>query len=345
VIAASHALEYLREVQVIPDVVIHVDPNINIQKYLTVFELEKVELLILAATTAPSLFDLPTKNKSWIYANVFFDTWLMDLINVESFTLYGSSVSVAALKLAQTWGCSKIALMGQDLSFAKGKYYAGDIFAPDHVTEGFVEAEESNTYELPGYYGGKVLTKNDYRVYHGQFEQLAEEINQTGKVQLFNCTEGGANINGFENWDLQDFISDQLGQNGETNYSLKSQPMNELLTNSIDKRRIRANLTSTKRYLSSVEKLINAALDKMNENNFDDAYSEQIQNIQKKIAKKIKGSMFLKMALQDELSDLDLNEGYASNQKGYLEKGIEMYQTIVRVITKLQIKLSKLKIE
>ena len=76
----------------------------------------------------------------------------------------------------------------------------------------------------------------------------------------------------------------------------------------------------------------------------DENFSKDIQNLQKKNARKIKSSMLLKMALQDELSDLSLNEGYETNQKGYMKKGTEMYNAILRVTTKLKTEISSIKL-
>ncbi len=53
--------------------------------------------------------------------------------------------------------------------------------------------------------------------------------------------------------------------------------------------------------------------------------------------------MFLKMALQDPLSDLSESEKYENSSDGYLEKGAEMYKACLKVVKKLKIKLSKIK--
>ena len=343
VIAASHSLQYLSEQDIIPDIILHVDPNVSIQKYFSDFDMDKVELLILSATTAPSLFNLPARHKTWIYANAYFDNWLMNIINIEDYTLYGSCVSVAALKLAYNWGCSKIALIGQDLSFDSGKYYAGGTYAPKHVLDTFAESESAQRYKLPGYYGGEVLTKNDYRVYHGQFCQLAEDINKKSDINLFNCTEGGANIAGFDNINLSDFIDFQIGDGPKNKYKLRSVDMDEIVSNKMDIRPVRSNLIKVKRHLTAVEKLINVALVKSKEQKLNDN-AESIENIQKKIARKIKNSMFLKMALQDALSDVSDREEYENTEDGYREKGIEMYKACLEVIAKLKYELSKIKI-
>ena len=52
--------------------------------------------------------------------------------------------------------------------------------------------------------------------------------------------------------------------------------------------------------------------------------------------------MFLKMGLQDALHDISVDEGYEFNQKGYVEKGGEMYKACLEVILWLRGELNKL---
>ena len=320
----------------------HVDPNVNIDRYFKGFEFEKVELMVLSATTAPDLFKLPTKNKTWIYANAYFDNWLMELLGVEDYTLWGSCVSVAALKLASEWGCNKVALIGQDLSFPPGKYYAGETYAPDSIIDMFKASEKNQQFKLPGYFGGEVITKNDYRVYHGQFQELAKDIKKNKGVRLYNCTEGGANIKGFKNCSLEDFISKRLGNADRKRTSEFPIKLAEVTSIPFDKVKVRNNIIKTKRHLTEAERLVKAALEKTTRSDQDSADGSSLKALQRKAAKKLKSSMFLKMGLQDALQDISTDEGYEFNQKGYLKKGSEMYRACLKVIVWLRGELNKL---
>lgn len=344
IIAASHSLEFLKSRNIIPDVVVHVDPNVNIKKYFEDFEFEAVELLILSATTAPDLFELPARNKAWLYANAYFDNWLMELIEVEDYTLWGSCVSVAALKLAYMWGCKNVALIGQDLSFKAGDYYAGTTYAPQNVIDTFRDSVQTATLMLPGYYGGEVLTKNDYRIYHNQFEKLAKDLKERSKIKLFNCTEGGANIEGFKNCSLEDFISNVLNKNlNKNNYNFASD-LKKLLSGTADKVKVRNTIMKTKRHLTKSENLLIAALkeiDVAEKVSFD---SVKFKALHSKVAKKLKGSLILKMALQGALNDIFSDEGYEHSERGNLKKAIEMYKACLKVIRVLKQKLSTLNI-
>ncbi len=344
IVAVSHSLEFLKAKNIVPDVVIHVDPNVNIDKYFEGIPFEEIELLILSATTDPSLFNLPTKNKAWLYANAYFDNWLMELLDIEDYTLWGSCVSVAALKLCYTWGCRNIVLIGQDLSFKPGEYYAGSSYAPQEILESFDEASREEHFKLPGYYGGEVVTKNDYRLYHSQFVDLAKDLQETSSVQLFNCTEGGANIEGFQNRSLKDFLDSLEKKNGINDQDNFGKEISELLVETSDRVKVRNNIIKTKRLLVESQKLLKAALKKVNSIDLNNIDSTSIKAIQKRAAKKLKSSMFLKIALQDALSDISSDESYEYNQQGYLKKVAEMYKACLSVIDSLRVELNKLKL-
>lgn len=336
IIAGSHSLQYLREKDIIPHIILHVDPNVSIDHYFEDFELEKVELLVLCATTAPALFKLPVKRKTWIYANAFFDNWLMKMLSYEDFAIYGSCVSVAAFKLAIMWGCSEVTLVGQDLSFGDGKYYAGNTQAPDLVLSTFSTAEEKPVYRLPGYYGGEVLTKNDYRMYHQQFQDTAKELKKKKKIKLYNSTEGGALIEGFKNIPLRDFIDQNLSVPENKHWS--NLDLDSFLQNQIELPKVRNNLIKAKRHLVETEKLIEAGIKK-----FGDSSSTRVA-LQKKISRKLKQSMLVKMALQDELEKISSREDYKNSLAGYEDRGKDMYDACIKVIKILKVELSKIKI-
>lgn len=113
--------------------------------------------------------------------------------------LGAGSVAIACLRLARHWRCSPITLVGQDLAFADGRRYAdgagGQGIAPAAVRE------------LPGYHGGTVQTAPDYFLYHHQFERWAATYRaEDPALRLFNCTEGGARIAGFEQQPLREML-------------------------------------------------------------------------------------------------------------------------------------------
>jgi len=128
------------------------------------------------------------------------DHWMEEMLSQPLVPLQGPSVAISALLLAQHWGCNPIVLTGQDLALAdNGERYAADaqlnnLTAPKLMT-------------LPGYHGGTVRTPSDYFLFHHQFELIAKALATSHPdVQLCNCTEGGAYIQGYEHLPLHDVL-------------------------------------------------------------------------------------------------------------------------------------------
>ena len=117
----------------------------------------------------------------------------------KSFNFSGvSSVSVGAVKLAIQLGASSIAVIGQDLSFNDKQYFGDNAwFEKD-------SHDKKLDYELPGYFGNTVTTNYVYYVFAKQFSDLAADFSD--RASFYNCTEGGAHIDGFSHIPLIDFI-------------------------------------------------------------------------------------------------------------------------------------------
>jgi hypothetical protein len=179
-------------------------------------------------------------------------------------------------------------------------------------------------------------------VYHGQFQDVAKQIKTRGdNIKLYNCTEGGADIKGFKNCSLNDFISKRLNKGDSKKRDLFSLTLKESLLETVDKVKARNNIIKTKKHLTEAERLIKAALDKT-EGTVKGENIASLGALQKKAAKKLKSSLFLKIALQDALTEISSDEGYSYNKSGYLEKGSKMYRACLTVIKELRVELNKL---
>jgi hypothetical protein len=71
--------------------------------------------------------------------------------------------------------------------------------------------------------------------------------------------------------------------------------------------------------------------------------SGTLSNLQKKISRKLKNSLLLKMALQDELEKIKAREDYRDGVEGYKDRGQDMYDACLKVVRLLKLELSKLK--
>jgi hypothetical protein len=127
------------------------------------------------------------------------DHWMEDILGEPLVQLVAPSVALSAFMLARHWRCNPIALVGQDLALQGDRQYAEDA--------NLFNVQARKLLPLPGYHGGTVQSPSDYYLYHHQFELLARDVAQRDPgLQLFNCTEGGAYIEGFEHTPLRAMI-------------------------------------------------------------------------------------------------------------------------------------------
>ena len=194
IFAVAQSVPSLLDVGIIPHFVLVIDPQ-NYTEVLNKLPCEEVSLI------CPEYIDRSfTENN---FKNIFYchsgkgslnfpkylNTKRVDMDNA-------ASVSVAAVSLLVQLGVSTIALVGQDLSWEDHQYSSSALD---------VEIFEKNNF-LPGYYGGKVQTGYTYFIFHGQLQEIAQKNSRKDSPTFFNCTEGGAYIEGFQNLPLRDFL-------------------------------------------------------------------------------------------------------------------------------------------
>lgn len=132
------------------------------------------------------------------------DRWLQSQLSYSLLDLSGSTTAISCLRLALEWKCSPIVMVGQDLSVADGRRYAGND-APLLSSVGM--------YELPGFYGGVVKSPSNYYLFHFALEVMAKNARQSNPgVELLNCTEGGAFVDGFLHLNLHDVMNDRIAK-------------------------------------------------------------------------------------------------------------------------------------
>lgn len=147
------------------------------------------------------------------------DHWMQDILGEPLIQLGAPSVALAALMLARHWRCSTITLVGQDLALDGDRQYAQDA--------NLFNVESRKLLPLRGYYGGTVQSPSDYYLFHHQFELIAQDMAQRDPdLRLFNCTEGGAYIKGFEHTPLRAVIDAHvLKRSAEQHAAAMSNPL------------------------------------------------------------------------------------------------------------------------
>ena len=130
------------------------------------------------------------------------DRWLQSQLPFSLLDLSGSTTAISCLRLALAWKCSPVIMVGQDLSVSDGRRYAGG--EADLMTT-------AGMHELPGFYGGTVKSPSNYYLFHFALEELARNARRDDPaVELLNCTEGGAFVDGFAHLKLQDVIEERI---------------------------------------------------------------------------------------------------------------------------------------
>lgn len=219
--AFSHSLKPVLAAGVTPDLVITVDPQ-DVRYHFAGCDVSQT-CIVNAATVHPSLFDLPAPRFMTLSANSAIDDWLFDAVGHEALVPGGGSVATSAFSLALRWRCDPIIFVGLDLSFPGGAYYvstssdgnaranvdANGVMRVEGWSADFEAMKASGGpatsaergVELPGWSGGTVPSSFMFALFHRWFVDRLKVV--TGPT-VFNCTEGGAFIEGMQHVPLAD---------------------------------------------------------------------------------------------------------------------------------------------
>ncbi|HEY1548752.1 MAG TPA: 6-hydroxymethylpterin diphosphokinase MptE-like protein [Kofleriaceae bacterium] len=209
----SHSLKPVVAAGLTPDLVITVDPQ-DVRYHFAGADLSKT-CLVNGATAHPSLFQLGAHSYLSCAANARLDDWIFDATGERPHVAGGGSVATSAFSLALRWGCDPIVFVGLDLSFPGGNYYVQTSVdgraravadANGHIrvegwSDGFRSMKASGgpaalaerSIELPGWHGGTVPSSFIFSMFHRWFVEKMRSVTET---RVYNCTEGGAFIDG-----------------------------------------------------------------------------------------------------------------------------------------------------
>ena len=230
-IAPAQTAMALHKENIYPDIIMIADPN-DFLYVLDGFDMSKVSALLVGVCCHPELYKRYHNKIISFNVNGPLDAWVSNIFDDHGYRGAGGSVSSMAFLLAKVLNCNPIILVGQDLSFSGERQYSegcadGDVavefeknnntFKYTKANPGFDEVMRKMAGEnyqgravtLPGYYGGTVLSKPDYAMFHSEFERMARQnFESNSPSRLLNCTEGGAYINGFEHIPLLQAIKE-----------------------------------------------------------------------------------------------------------------------------------------
>lgn len=193
------ALKPLLAEAITPDFVMVSDPLDNIFKQIDGVETKNLTLFYLSTANYRTVSFF--RGKRYIVWQSEYDLARNEAgKRQESLVETGGSVATCLLDLMVKMGASKIALVGQDLAYTGGVSHA--VSTTDYRSI----QQEVTQYEIDNYYlNGKVPTSKNLMIYLNWFERYSKK---NSSVELLNCTEGGAHIQGWKHIPLKIYLDE-----------------------------------------------------------------------------------------------------------------------------------------
>ena len=317
IICVLHALKELQDRGIDPDVVVHVDPA-DLKKlfskkdgkdishwdsWIGNQDFSHIPYLVVSNYSSPDMFEAPFKKILWMSPGLP----IGDILPVETknFERVGGSVSHSAFDLAIEWGCSSVALIGQDLAVSKGgNFYSSK--AELGFDEEELQREKQKVYgadvEVKAYDGKtKVMSNNTFVAFAKSYTIFARDLKGSG-IKLFNCTEGGMFIKGFKHCKFQEFI-DLVTNKSHSKSIQEIVDSGESTASAISDRK-----QKTRKYLGAnnllsieVAKLINTVIEIAEKPFHSDDDLQKFDKVQNKLIKKMKKNLFYSLGLQRDI--------------------------------------------
>lgn len=203
-IAAGSTINSLLAHEIEPDYVVTIDggePNYHHFKDLKIDNAQ----IIYSMQNHYKIRESFTKNGYIVGSQGFpkLQHYLQEQLKIDLPDLdYGGSVAHSAFNVAQYISTGPIALIGQDLAYTDNLTHAASNKHARKIDEDFIR--EMEAFQVEGYYGDLVWTTPPLNSMRLDFEALLMAYPPT--VPVFNCTEGGAKIHGFEQIPFKQFL-------------------------------------------------------------------------------------------------------------------------------------------
>lgn len=134
-------------------------------------------------------------------------SWVNKVVGEDlGFVAGGASVATFSLYIAKMISSGPITLIGQDLAYTNNNTHAKGNLNYKNISE--EEFQDKKKYvTIKGYYGEEVVSDYQFLSMKRVIEDMVFAFRKYGDDRPFyNSTEGGANINGLENLNFNEFI-------------------------------------------------------------------------------------------------------------------------------------------
>ena len=349
----------LQKQKIVPDIVMIADPS-DMLYLVDGYDMSEVSAVLVGVSCHPEFYKRYQDKIISFNVNGPIDAWMSDIFSDTVINGACGSVSSMAFFLGTMMQCNPMILVGQDLSFSGKKQYSkGAVdgamsvvfdkkvnqFTYKNIHSGLDEIFKESSPQayvgslttLPGYYGGTVQSKPDYAMFHSEFERIAAaNLGFVTPTQLFNCTEGGAFIEGFEHIPLLEAIK-QLETLRPTPVDIQGIFKNIFTAHDQEARfkkldrvflEIKSALTSSISLAKECHRIASQV-----ENG--KAAIEKLSIREKELVTQVRSSNFISMAIQDEIRNaLKLSES-ATTLKQNLDASKLLYKLILKETEKI----------
>ena len=152
-----------------------------------------------------------------------FQSYVKEKFNIEvPLIAGGASVANFAFTVACYMTKGPIAIIGQDLAYTDNKSHEESNKHFIKVDEAF--KEERGMFEITGYNDDKVLTDYAFLLMKKDFERLNRQIQHPSPI--FNCTEGGAKIEGMMQLTFLEFCNRYVDEKNVNNVIIPLEQQN-----------------------------------------------------------------------------------------------------------------------
>ncbi len=193
ILCVDRAAPVLAQAGIVP----HAYVTADAEKETSLFAEAKSNHIPWFAYTTSNYDALSMVSGEIIFCSSFY-AYAYDLFRHVGSDLYtlanGGSVATIAVSIALNMGSKTIILVGQDLALTGEKVHAGE-----EKTD--ISKEDYRTFEVPGYYGYPVVTRQDYKSYIDWYSAYCAKHDD---VTFINATEGGAYISGMQHISLSE---------------------------------------------------------------------------------------------------------------------------------------------
>ena len=373
-VAPAQTAAALAKANIFPNIIGVADPIGEMAQYVENFPINKVDALLLGVSCHTGLFEHHTGKIITFNGNAGVDTWISEIFKDTRRLGSGGSISTCLFHIGQFLNCNPVILVGQDLALSDGRAYSsggdrGDIQVKvdaqgriqyDNVSEqgqaiyleqkpGDFSKYREEVFMLPGYYGGEVVSKADYAIYHAEFERQAESAQEANPdLRLYNCTEGGAMIKGFENISLKEMAA-QINADFPTQMDIAGAIQTCLQNVDSNGRRkiLKARLNSVKASLQDSYRLANRCQQIAVKPNPNPKMLSTLSQLEKELITAIKNSSFISISMQNALEKAILLASKSTTMQENLNASLALYDLIIneapRILDRVNATMSKMK--